>query len=142
MYESGAHDPESDKGRLHAIKYYESIRKRSSDIIQISKNTGLGIEVISAIKSHVFFSYHDLDAGYMRFSPSYEMAESWRRLSGKNKKAIQPHDLVLLEHEYTELMYLLNNKGSGYQEAHEYASKRHNYQSASDAYYDRILGRK
>lgn len=105
----------------------------------MSENTGLPIEVVSAIKSHMFYTYHVLDTGFKRFDPSYEMVESWRRLSDKNKKsAIQPHDITMLKHELCEMQYILS-KGCSYDEAHEYTSKRFNYSAESDAYYNRIL---
>lgn len=67
------------------------------------------------------------------------MAESWRRLSGKKKSEIQPHDLLMLKHELCEMQYLLFHNGSTYSEAHEYDQSKYNYAIESDNYYRRIL---
>lgn len=75
---------------------------------------------------------------YERFYPDYRMAESWRRLSSKNCNEIKPHDLLLLQHEWCEIIYLVNNNCS-VTAAHEYAEKLYNYSVASDSYYDSIF---
>lgn len=53
MYVSGGLNPESEKAQDHAIKMYESIRKRRSDYEMISKNTGFSIEQIQIVKNYI-----------------------------------------------------------------------------------------
>ena len=96
--------PRNDIARMddHAERYYDEIRKRSSDIEAIAQNTGFAVGDIRSIKQHVFIDTHDLGKKLpTRFEPDYDMAVSWQRLiEGKN---IQEMDLVLLNHELTEL---------------------------------------
>ena len=78
---SGALLPESDEAEAHAKLYYESVRKMKTDTKAIAKNTGYSQEEIDKVKRFVFFEEHELEPGvFERFSPSYEMAESWQRL--------------------------------------------------------------
>ena len=95
---SGALNPYSDKASCHAIKMYESIRKQNTDIYYISKNTVFSYEQVSLIKGHIFYNKHILTkvCKIDRFAPSYEMAESWRRLSSKTGKGILQHDILML----------------------------------------------
>ena len=134
---SGALNPLDKGARLHAKQMYESIRKQSNDVYYISRNTSLSYERVSLIKGHIFFNKHVLPTGIDRFYPSYEMAESWRRLSSKNGKGIQKHDIIMLYHELLEIEYIV--KGCSQQEAHERANMQYDYGKASNAYY-RSLG--
>lgn len=129
---SGGLNPESDEAYHHAERYYASIRKQSKDCIKIAKNTGYTVEVISLIKGYVFYCEHALTDGWTRFYPSYEMAESWRRLSlGGNN--IMPHDLLLLKHELKEIHLIME----GYNQiaAHTIAENIYNYNAASTKFY-------
>lgn len=132
----GGLNPNSLRADNHAIRYYDSIRKRKSDCINIAKNTGLTLEQVSLVKSHIFYTYHNLDSGFRQFYPSYEMAESWRRLSGKDARLIQSHDLTLLRHELLEISFIW--KGCSQKEAHTQASIVYNYQVESNAFYARM----
>lgn len=77
---------------------------------------------------------------YRRFFPSYDIDESWRRLSETKPDNILKHDIMLLCHELTEIMLLLRNPGYIQKFAHDLANEKYNYQLASDEYY-RKLGR-
>ena len=128
---SGALNPNSKAAMEHAERYYEAVRKRRGDVASISRNTGIPRKVISKIRRYVFVDEHDLDGGRKRFDPSYEMAESWRRLvEGKH---ILPHDITLLKHERMEMR--LVEKGMPQREAHTIASKKYNYGRESEEYY-------
>ena len=119
---SGALNPYSKRAEEHAIRYYASVRKMTTDTKKIAENTGLSKRKLDRIKRFIFIDEHDLIAGKKRFDPSYEMALSWQRLiSGKFEKK----DLILLKHEYAELRYM--EKGLSQSEAHIRASKRYNY---------------
>ena len=118
--------PRNDIKRMdnHARMYYEEIRKRTSDIEAISRNTGLSESDVEKIKNHIFFNEYDLgDEVPERFAPDYDMAVSWQRLvEGKN---IQEMDIVLLNHELME--YGLMQQGLPYREAHIITETSHNY---------------
>lgn len=131
---SGALNPNSDEAEDYAIMKYESIRKQSNDVLYISRNTDFTYEQISLIKGHIFYNKHILNRKYPdRFDASYEMAQSWERLSRKTGKGIQPHDVILLYHELVELSYIA--RGYSQQEAHDIASKQYDYSKASNEYY-------
>ena len=78
----------------------------------------------STVKSHLFMTKHDLGNGELEyFFPDYEIAQSWQRLMDDNMK-IQPHDLILLEHEYAELSFMKD--GMTQHEAHKKAEELYN----------------
>lgn len=133
----GALNPLDKDAKKHAKQMYESIRKQSNDIYYISRNTNLSYERVSLIKGHIFFNKHVLPNGVDKFYPSYEMAESWRRLSSKTGKGIQYHDIVMLHHELLEVEHIL--RGCSQQEAHERANMLYDYGRESNKYY-RSLG--
>lgn len=139
MYVSGGLNPESEKAQDHAIKMYESIRKRRSDYEMISKNTGFSIEQIQIVKNYIFNSRHILPGSRYskRFHESFEIAESWRRLSEKDGRRIQEHDILLLYHEMYGIDLLLRKSNMTQEKAHIEATKVYNYQYASDMFYKR-----
>ncbi len=120
---SGALNPYSDEAQRHAEQYYESVRHMKTDVARIAKNTGWEQDKIKSIKNYVFLEEHKLLGGFSRFSPSYDMAQSWQRLiDGKN---IKEQDLVLLDHEYLELSLVADGMTQG--DAHIEASRKYNY---------------
>ena len=124
--------------RVIAKTLYEQFRKRD-DCSIVSKNSGLSIEQVQLVKNYIFFSSHYNRLGQLeRFFPSYDMAESWRRLSEKSGKNIKSHDITLLKHELCEISILLHNSTITQMEAHEMANKTFNYQLESDEYYTSI----
>ncbi|HBE9895599.1 TPA: hypothetical protein KNO03_003501 [Clostridioides difficile] len=113
----------------HAELYYEEIRKRTSDISTIAKNTGYSEKVIENIKNHVFMNKYNLENGYKRFDPSYDMALSWQRLiDGKN---IKESDLILLKHERLE-KFIMDRYGYNYKEAHNIVVRKYDYDESLD----------
>ena len=123
-------DPYNKERDRHAQKFYESVRNRNKqhEIVKVSKNSKLSQSDVEKIYNHIFINEYDLEDGRKRFDPSYDMAESWRRLSEIGGKNIQPHDLVMLDHELME--HDLMSKGMKYDEAHELTNKTYNYQKA------------
>jgi len=119
--------PRTDVARLneHAERYYDEIRKRTSDISAIAKNTGFAVADVEKIKQHVFFNEYVLDGGGpRRFDPNYDMAVSWQRLiEGKD---IREMDVVLLNHERLEYT-LMTERHLTYAEAHVLAEREYNY---------------
>ncbi|VNF86233.1 gp35 [Streptococcus pneumoniae] len=123
-------DPYNKERDRHAQEFYESVRNRNKqhEIVKVSKNSRLSQSDVEKIYNHIFINEYDLEDGRKRFDPSYDMAESWRRLSEIGGKNIQPHDLVMLRHELME--HDLMAKGMKYDEAHELTNKSYNYQKA------------
>jgi len=116
----------SDNARMikHAECYYEEIRRRSSDVKAIAKNTGFKVRDVKKIKRHIFLNYHELGAEEpLRFDPSYDMALSWQRLI--DGKDIHEMDIVLLHHELYELELMA--QGTDFDKAHELAETAYNY---------------
>lgn len=128
-------DPKGEKREIHAKKYYESIRKRNAEreikrVFNNVKDEGFKEEDIEIVFNHIFIKKHYLrvegkdEFAYMNFDPSYDMAESWRRLStGQN---IQHHDIILLKHELMEST-IMETKKIYYPEAHDITNKKYNY---------------
>lgn len=123
-------DPYNKERDRHAQEFYESVRNRNKqhEIVKVSKNSRFSQSDVEKIYNHIFINEYDLEDGRKRFDPSYDMAESWRRLSEIGGKNIQPHDLVMLNHELME--HDLMAKGMKYDEAHELTNKTYNYQKA------------
>lgn len=132
---SGALNPLGARAQHHAEQYYESVRKMTSDVAHIARNTGYTEQQIQDIKNYVFYETHVLDDDKIaRFDASYEMAESWQRLI--DGKAVQPHDLTLLMHESMERELVL--QGYTQDEAHIMTSAIYNYAKEAYEYYDKI----
>lgn len=132
---SGGLNPDSRQAEEHADRYYDSVRKMSTDVRRIAENTGFDEDLIRSIKSFVFLDKHDLgDGRYDRFDSSYIMAQSWQRLiDGKN---ILPHDITLLRHEETERAIM--QQGYSQEEAHRITSRKYNYEKEAREYYGEI----
>lgn len=120
----------------HARRMYERAR-RSRDYLNVAKNSGFSIEQTQAIQNYLFKNYHYLNGNTLseRFDPSYEIAESWRRLSERDGKHIQSHDMMLLFHELYELTLLLQHSRMSQAEAHRRASEKYPYDRASEEFY-------
>lgn len=125
-------DPYCKKAQKHAEMYYQEIRKANTDIEKIASNTDFSLDQIRLIKNYLFIWEHDLEDGTRRFDPIFHIAESWRRLA-YDAKNIQPHDITLLKHELLEID--LVTKGYSQREAHENATKIHNYSLESSKFY-------
>lgn len=122
-------DPYQINRDKHAVMFYEAVRKRDKvlEINVISKNTGFSKVDIEKIYNHIFITEHNLSGKMQRFTPDYNMAESWRRLrEGKN---IQEHDIILLQHELMESNLMTTGK-LDYFEARNITQEKYNYQQA------------
>lgn len=137
VYISGGLNPSDDAAVAHAFRAYASIRKQKTDCQNIAANTGMSFECVSLIKAYIFYAKHELLEGIDYFWPCYEMAESWRRLSAKGGRHIQPHDRLLLQHELLEIQYI--TRGISQIEAHSLACQTFDYPTASNAFYARNL---
>lgn len=102
-YESGAQDPDSVSSHIKAIDMYEQIRKRRTDVINISNHTEFSIEQCQIIKNYAFVDRHILREGYKPFYPDFAMASSWYRLAEEKGNNIRAHDVLMLHHELYEI---------------------------------------
>lgn len=127
----------TQREQIYSAKMYEQIRNRRTDYLIVAKNTGYSIEQIQIVKNYLFKDYHYLNGSTMtaRFDVSYEIAESWRRLSERKGRNIQPHDMLLLQHELYEIQLLLNNPRMSQNTAHNMASKKYPYDVESEKFY-------
>lgn len=136
MVESGGLNPYKDRiCIIKAMKMYEQIRRRKTDIINIVRHTNFSIEQVQIIKNYIFYDSHELSMGYSRFNPSFEMTQSWLRLSEKNGNNIQSHDVTLLYHELYEIQLLLSKNKCSQSRAHMIAEKKYNYSQACKQFY-------
>ena len=132
-------DPEGIKREAHAKKYYKSLRNSNkNDIVStISQNANIDAVKVSKMYDHLIINRYDLDNGYSRFVPDYDISESIRRLrEGKN---IEKHDKILVYHEALEYD-LMNKQGLDYETAHETANKSYNYEEALDKWLEENEG--
>ncbi len=122
-------DPNGKYREQHAEKYYLSLRNsnRQSIVDVISKNSGVTEDTVSKMFDHLIVNEYELDGRYVHFDPDYYIAGSLQRLrEGKN---IQPHDLILIQHEAMEYD-LMNDGDLNYEDAHAIANESFNYHQA------------
>lgn len=136
LISGGITDPFSERALNHAEIYYNEIRSMTTDIRRIAANTGFSIHQIRTVKNYAFMDEHELANGTRRFAPSFEMAQSWQRLMSKNKSDIQPHDIILIKHELYESALVA--QGYDQDTAHRMASKKYDYTTASNQYYENL----
>lgn len=123
---SDKNDPDGSRRQKHAQLFYSARRnsKKEPFIKRIAENSGMNEKTIGKIFDHIFIEQHEIYGELRNFDPSYDMAESFRRLyEGKN---ILPHDLILLRHERLELE-LMQRYDYSQIDAHILASKKYNY---------------
>ncbi|MBQ0037746.1 MAG: hypothetical protein KBS74_03645, partial [Clostridiales bacterium] len=115
--------PDCKAASEHAERYYGLVRSMQTDVLHISKNTGIAEEEIAKIKSYLFLDEHDLgDGRFAKFDSDFSIAQSWQRLINGSQ---EPHDITLLRHELLESS--LVEKGFTQNEAHIIASSVYNY---------------
>ena len=128
-------DPDFKKRDAFAEMYYREVlgRKREYEIKAVAKNSGFSKENIDKVFSHVFERTHLFEDGTIhKFSPDYDMAQSWIRLrEGKN---IKEHDIILLKHELMEANIMEKGTDIPYEYAHREAEKQYNYSVALKKY--------
>ena len=122
-------DPTYEKRDKIAKLYYDNMRTsgREGFVKNIARNSGMKEKGIEKIFEHIFIKKHNLRDGFRYFDPSYDMAESFRRLMEGNN--IQPHDLILLKHEWLELG-LMKRYGYDYDTAHNITKRKYDYDAA------------
>lgn len=121
-------DPDFSKRDAHAKQYYSSIRNsdQHSIVKAISGNVNIDEQKVNEAVNHIFYTKHQLEKGLTYFDEDYDMAQSIQRL--RTGHDIQPHDLILLQHEALESQYMYS--GMAYDEAHKKAETEYNYRAA------------
>lgn len=108
-------------------KLWEEFRSNVDDIHRISKNTGIDLETIKRIKSHLFHEDHILNEKVIsKFNADPDMVLAWQRLVNGN---FVQSDLKLLLHEYAEAL-VMNGKKVSWEKAHPLINKIHNWQDS------------
>lgn len=102
-----------------AEQFYTAMRNTAHDIEKIAHNTGIPLEIVKEIKSHVFFEKHILSNGITTFPACADMANAWQRLI---EGTFVQSDLKLLLHEYAEAL-LMRGQTVGYDPAHYIVNK-------------------
>ncbi len=128
-------DPYSTKRNTSAENYYQQIRNRNRniEIKTISKNSGFSESDVDRIFAHLFELDHLFrDGSIHRFYPDYYIQQSWMRL--REGKKIQPHDIILLQHELAEATIMGTSRTVVYEDVHEEISKQYNYAAALREY--------
>ena len=124
-------NPDSKEAAAHAERYYGLLRKRTSDVPIIAKNTGYSEKQIQQIKNYLFIDKHDLgNPEPERFAPDFAIAQSWQRLI--EGQPVQ-HDWTLLKHEVYERELVKQGIPQG--EAHKIAQDKYNYKEECLAFY-------
>ncbi|MFC8527917.1 hypothetical protein [Nocardia sp. NPDC057227] len=137
----GAIRPDDDFDALNwADDAYETFRGDDSDIDLIAETLAglddpagapLTRDEIAQIKDHLFRTAHPIEdydrrVERRRFDADPDIAEAWIRLRNGNPL---PEDLVLLRHELTESRIMRAEPELTYQQAHQRANDRHNWQA-------------
>ena len=107
------------KTEAKAKDLFEQIRQNSNDIALISKNTGITEDVLTKIKSHIFYEEHVLKLSTKLFDADLDMAEAWGRLVQGN---FVQSDLLWLQHELAESI-IMRGKIVSYDIAHAIVDK-------------------
>jgi hypothetical protein len=93
LRQTGARQVIDPNGGLRAYDLaevsYDLIRRDSSDIAAIVKNTGWSETRIASVKDHVFFNEHTLDSGLRRFDADPEMLNAWSRLTLRGLREVR-----------------------------------------------------
>lgn len=113
-----------------ADEYYENIRNSDNNkmISKIVKHTGKSYGEIESIINHIFKEKHHFQDGRFKvFDSDIDIVRALERLKTGEHTAT---DILLLDHEYTELTYMKNKKYNIYEIAHAMANKKFNWQEA------------
>lgn len=124
-----SNDPDQSRRDAHAERYYEELRRSQAEPIvkKLSEHSGITLKSARKVYEHVFINKYNLDGEMKRFDPSYDMAESFRRLLlGEN---VQEHDIILMYHERLEYE-LMNRYGKDSRTAHELTCRKYDYARA------------
>ncbi len=109
----------------------DAMARNLADVARADGRTGFTAEELNNVKHHLLIQEHALDdyeggIVHRRFDPDPDIAEAWARMRDGEVRA---SDIVLLEHELTELRYLRDHPGATYREAHQAANRDYNWES-------------
>lgn len=110
--------------------YYENVRaSNNKEMIQkIAEHSGKSFGEIEKIINHIFKEKHHFQDGrFELFGTDEDIVRALERLkTGEHTET----DILLLNHEFTELTYMKNKKYNVYEVAHKMANKKYNWQEA------------
>ncbi len=117
-----------------AVEFYQEICRNNDDVLAISNNTDFSYSDILNIKKHIMSDSIKFKNGTIKqFDPDIDQALAWKRLM--NGKNIKETDLLLLRHELEELT-IMHEKNMVYEDAHELANKKYNWEDAVENFDD------
>lgn len=113
-----------------ADSYYENIRNSDNKefISKIAENSGKPYNDIEKIISHIFKEKHKfIDGRFERFYPDPQIIAALERIRTKEHTDT---DILLLNHELSELTYMRNKKYNIYEIAHKMANEKFDWEEA------------
>jgi len=119
-----------------AIRYYNQLKNsnRVNIVNKMVESSNLSHSTVSEALEHILdnkyllWDFEAFEERMMNFYPHYDMAQSFQRLClGCPKES----DILMLQHESLE-SYYMNKLKMDYNEAHERANLKFNYQEASE----------
>ena len=133
--------PYSSAAIQYAEKYFAKIRKMKTDIARIARNTKFTFDQIQIAKSYIFNSKREIPELHQSrpIDPSFEVAETWRRLIA-GKGYIQPHDILFLRMVLFEFFMFAQSIPQNL--ARYNAAFIYDYQTACRKYYKKLMARR
>lgn len=116
------------KNEKIAAEYYSKVRAggNSDMIARIAENTGKTYSNVEQIVNHIFKEPHRFANGTVkRFDPDADIVLALERLRTDEHT---DKDILLLNHELTELTYMKNKKYNIYETAHELANLKFDWE--------------
>lgn len=110
--------------------YYENVRaSNNKDMIQkIAEHSGKSFGEIEKIINHIFKEKHHFQDGrFELFGTDEDIVRALERLKTGEHTDL---DILLLNHEFSELTYMNNKKYNIYEIAHAMANQKYNWQEA------------
>ena len=110
--------------------YYENVRSSNNrEMIQkIAEHSGKSFGDIEKIINHIFKEKHHFQDGrYELFGTDEDIVRALERLKTGEHTDL---DILLLNHEFSELTYMNNKKYNIYEIAHAMANQKYNWQEA------------
>ncbi len=115
-----------------AAKYYQEVRGRDNQdfIARIASNSKKSYNDVEQIVKHIFIENHRFsDGSVKRFDPDINIVAALERLKTNEHT---DKDILLLNHELSELTYMKNKKYNIYEDAHKMANQTFNWEKITE----------
>lgn len=115
-----------------AAKYYQEVRERDNQdfIARIASNSKKSYNDVEQIVKHIFIENHRFsDGSVKRFDPDVNIVAALERLKTNEHT---DKDILLLNHELSELTYMKNKKYNIYEDAHKMANQTFNWEKITE----------